>query len=173
MVGSVGLDVAVILVEAQPGLNLGCGAHLGITHERLVLPWVAALAVVEDLGGAWVEDNPVQGDAPGRHHPAGRATFSGLRLGRDFKTIFLLRDGVGVSPVGERRDLVVGDAIRLDYALVALHGEGDLVLAGRVGAGFLKGWSLGAVGGDQRSGGEEKAKGRVHGGVGKGYQISG
>ncbi len=73
MVGAVGLDVAVVLVETETDLDLGRGAHLGVAHQRLVMPRAAPVAVVIDFSGAWVEDDAVQGDTPGRHHPAAGA----------------------------------------------------------------------------------------------------
>ena len=163
MVGAIGLDVPVILVEAESDLDLGRGAHLGVAHQRLVVPRVAAIAVVVDFGGAWVEDDAVQRDTPGRHHPAGRAAGERLGVGGDFEPILLLRDGVGVAAVREGRDLVVWDTIGLDDALVALDGEGDLILAGRLGVGFLEGRALGGVGGYQGGDSEEeREEGAAH-----------
>ena len=162
VVGAVGLDVPMVLVEAQADLDLRGRAHLGVAHQGLVVPRVAAVAVVIDFGGARIEDDAVQGHAPGRHHPPGRAAGERLGVGRDFEAILLLRDGVGVAAVREGRDLVVRDAVGLDDALVALDGEGDLVLAGRLGVGLLEGRALGGIGGGQRSGGEEEGEDGFH-----------
>jgi hypothetical protein len=171
VVGAVGLDVAVVLVEAEADLDLGRRAHLGVAHQRLIVPGVAALAVVVDLGGTGVEDHSVQGHAPGGHHPAGGSAFERLGVGGDFEAVLLLGDGVGIPPVGEGRDLMVRDAVGLDDALVALHGDGDLVLAGRIGVGLLEGRTLGGVGRGQGGDGEEEAQGRFHGVWEEGYQI--
>jgi len=143
MVGTIGLDVAVILVEAESGFDLRGRSHLSVAHQRFVMPRITAIAVVEDFGGARVEDHAVESHTPSGHHPTDGSTFEGLRVGRDFKAILLLRDGVGVAAVREGRDLVVRDAVGLDDTFVALDGDGYLILAGRLGVGFLEGRALG------------------------------
>ena len=152
VVGAVGLDVPVVIVEAQAGRDAGGGAHGGVAPQGFVMPGVGAVAVVVDLGGTRVEDHPVQGHAPGGHHPAGRPAGGGFGLGRHLEVVLLLGDGVGVPPVRELRDLMVRDAVGLDDPLVALDGDRDLVLGGRVGVGGLQGRALGGVGGAQAGG---------------------
>ena len=78
MVGSVGLDVSVVLVEAEADRDPGRGAHLGVALERFVAPGVAPLTVIIDFRGTRVEDHAVQGDPPGVGEAAGRL---GRRLG--------------------------------------------------------------------------------------------
>ena len=162
MVGAVGLHMAMVLVEPEADLDLRGRAHLGVAHQRFIMPRVAAVAVVVDFRGAGVEDDAVQGDAPGGHHPAGRAALERLRVGGDFEAILLLGDGVRVTAVREGGDLVVRDAVGLDDALVALHRDGDLVLAGRVGVGFLEGRALRGVGGAQAGGEEDQGQEDFH-----------
>ena len=119
------------------------------------MPRAAAVSVVVDLGGAWVEDHAVQGYAPSRHH-AGGGTRLRLRIGRDFEAILLLGDGVGVTAVGELGNLVVRNTIGLDDPLVPLNGDGDLVGGRRFVVGLdegrasrldFGGFSFGAVAG--------------------------
>ncbi len=47
---------------------------------------------------------------------------------------------------------MVRDTVGLDDTLVTLHGNRDLILAGRLGVGFLEGRALGGVGGHQCGG---------------------
>jgi len=122
MVGAVGLDVPVVVVEAQPGGDAGGGTHRGVAPQGFVMPGIGAVAVVVDLGGTRVEDHAVQGDAPGRHHPA-RAAGRGLGVGGHLEAVFLFGDRVGIPPVGELGDFMVRDAVGFDDPLVPLHGD--------------------------------------------------
>ena len=138
MVGSVRLDVAMVLVEAESGRDPGGRAHLSVALERLVAPKVAPVAIVKDFGGAGVEDHAVQGDPPGVGEAAG---LLGRRLGSSghLEPVFLLGDGIRVTPVGERGDLVVRYAVGFDDPLIPLEGDRDLVLGGRGAVGDLEG----------------------------------
>ena len=160
MVGPVGLDVAVVGVEAEAGGDARRRAHLGVAPQRFIAPGIAAVAVVEDLGGAGIEDHAVQRDAPGGHRPAGRPAWRGLRVGRDLQAIILFRDRVRVAAVGEPGHRVVGDAVGFDHALVAADGDRDFVPGGRGDVGRLQG---GALGGEEGDAGGEQRQGGVHG----------
>ena len=139
VVGAVGLHVAVVVVEAEARPDLGGSPHRLVAGQRLIVPRIAAVAVVVDFGGARVEDHPVQGDAPSGHHPGGRAALRGLRVGRDLEVVFLLGDSVRVAAVRELGDLVVGDAVGFDDALVALHRDRDFILGRRLGVCLVQG----------------------------------
>jgi hypothetical protein len=146
----------MVLVDAEADRDPGSRAHLGVALERLVAPGVAPVAVIIDLGGAGVEDHAVQGDAPGVGEAAG-LLGGRLRVDGHLEAVFLLRDRVGVPPVGEGGHLVVRDAVGFDDPLVPADGDRDLVLGRRGAVGFLERRT-----GRQQGHRQQGEEGRVH-----------
>ena len=116
MIGAIGLDVSIILIEAQ----------INLSGKRLVPPAGAAV-VLPVLRRARVERHTVQGDtethpAPHRHRPVRRN-----RVHRHPVGMALGRNRIGVSPVRKCADIMLRYPVRPDYPHIAISTDTDVV----------------------------------------------